>query len=113
MTATMKPELKPGCLAMVCTITKSRCGKSNDGRFVTVLRRPTGADYHGYRVKPGADVWLVEAPGLYLISTALFLTGSADQHLFEAAVLRPISDPDVDISETVSETLNTPLPVEA
>lgn len=100
----MKPQLKPGCLAEVVGTTISKCGQSNRGRIVTVLRRPTAEDGRLY-VHLSEDSWTVEAPGLLLISIADRVVGRANFHVYNACVLRPISDPDVDLGETTEKTL--------
>jgi hypothetical protein len=97
-------ELKPGCLAEVTTNLSSRCGKSNRGRIVTVIRRPNSTDVAGYYLARVEVCWLVAGSDLYLINADLRLLGTSDEHVFDASVLRPISDPDVDVSETTEKT---------
>lgn len=105
-------KLKPGCLAEVLSPTADG-PYTNLGRIVTAVRLATAEDEVGYINTEGIPCWLVEAPGMHLFNKYGAHVRTADKRIFWARSLRPISDPDVPVGETIAEILKAPLPVEA
>lgn len=105
-------KLKPGCLAEVLARI-SDGQRTNQGRIVTVMRQAVAADFVGYVDVEDEVCWLVEAPALCLFNRHRKFVRTTNARIFYTSLLRPISDPDVPVGETVAEILKAPLPVEA
>ncbi len=96
----MKPQLKPGCLAMVVGKGKTKSTRSNAGKVVTCLK------YVGTVTTPKLapnDLWLIDRDLTFGSLKTGEYTGS---HPYcPASRLVPITDPDQDVDVTTDQPM--------